>query len=268
MKVRRLDLVRPDDPGYLAAMSEAAQAHRRLGPRQDPGHIYRASGGVETAVRDWLAERVSLLPERVIDVDLLLDGRRAYERRYIELDAVEGTDGLPRRVFEAKFSSSPGAIRRGLAQLGRARALLGRRWDAVASLLVLVEANRSGVEIDRERFQYLRLIGPDEVAGDPGSDTPLLVLALADLTRYLSADDLTAIERGRDEGDELTDRRRERAAADDDEGGAGDRRAGWPEPLPRPVEPAASLTFGGTDEADESPFAALRGLAAPLDDRD
>ena len=61
-----------------------------------------------------------------------------------------------------KFSASPGAVRRGLAQLGRARALLGWRWEGVGRLLVLVEANRSGVEIDRERFRDLRLIAPGD----------------------------------------------------------------------------------------------------------
>jgi hypothetical protein len=262
MKVRRVDLVRPDDPDYLAAMSSAAQAHRRLGPRQDPGHIYRASGPVESAVRGWLAERLPLLPERVIDVELLLDGQRAYERRFIELDAVEGRDGVPRRIIEAKFSASPGAIRRGLAQLGRARGLLDRRWDGVASMLVLVEANRSGVEIDRERFRDLRLIGPNDLARDDGPDAPLLVLALADLSLHLTSTDLAAIERGRDEGDELTTRRRERATEDAAEDAVEPRL----EPAVRRVEPGASLTFGATDESDDSPFAALRGLATPPED--
>ena len=63
-KVRRVALVRPDDPAYLAAMSAQALAHRRLGPRQDPGDIYRASGLVEAAVRGWLGQRVPLLAER------------------------------------------------------------------------------------------------------------------------------------------------------------------------------------------------------------
>jgi hypothetical protein len=257
LKVRRVDLVRPDDPHYLAAMSEAAQAHRRLGPPGDPGHIYRASSGVETAVRGWLAERLPLLPERVIDAELLLDGRRSYERRFIELDAVEGTDGQPRRVIEVKFSASPGAVRRGLAQLGRARALLGWRWEGVGRLLVLVEANRSGVEIDRERFRDLRVIGPAEVATDRGRDAPLLVLELADLSGHLTEADLAAVELGRDEGDELTSRRRERALEDPMDPA--------PQRPQRPREPAASVTFAGADEdaVDDSPFAALRGLALP-----
>jgi hypothetical protein len=258
MKVRRVDLVRPDDPHYLAAMSDAAQAHRRLGPRQDPGHIYRASGGVETAVRSWLAERLPLLPERVIDVEFLLDGRRAYERRFIELDALEGSGGVPRRVIEAKFSASPGAIRRGLAQLGRAVTLLSRRWQDVASILVLVEANRSGVEIDRERYRDLRVIGPDELSGDHGRDPPLLVLALEDLSLHLDGADLAAIERGRDEGEELTTRRRERAAQDEAEPTL--------EPSVGGVGPAPSLTFGAAGGSEDSPFAALRGLATKADD--
>jgi len=261
MKVRRVDLVAADDPAYLAAMSAAAQAHRRLGPRQDPGHIYRASGGVETAVRGWLAERMALLSERVIDAELLPDGGRAYERRFIELDAVEGVDGVPQRVIEAKFSASPSAIRRGLAQLARARWLLGRRWDGVAGLLIVVEANRSGIEIDRDRFRDLRLIRPDELPNDGAADAPLLLLALSDLSAHLGHDELAAIERGRDEGDELTTRRRERADA---VAAALDADEPAPEPERRLPAPGGSLTFGPSedaDEADESPFAALRRLS-------
>ncbi|MFI5254588.1 MAG: hypothetical protein ACHQ15_03945 [Candidatus Limnocylindrales bacterium] len=259
MKVRRVDLVPPDDPAYLAAMSEAAQAHRRLGPAVDPGHIYRASGGVETAVRGWLGERMALQAERIIDAELLLDGRRTYERRFIELDAVEGAEGVPTRVIEAKFSASPSAIRRGLGQLSRARQVLRWRWEGVRALLVLVEANRSGVEIDRERLRDLRLIEAGQVAGDTGRDAPLLVLSLDDLTGHLSADDLAAIERGRDEGDDLTSRRRERAAGDGPERGL--------DAPPRRTAIAGSATFGGeaddADSADDSPFAALRGLVLP-----
>lgn len=257
MKVRRVDLVRPDDPAYLAAMSEAAQAHRRLGPPGDPGHIYRASGGVETAVRGWLAERLPLLLERVIDADLLLDGRRGYERRFVELDAVEGAAGRPRRVIEVKFSASPSAVRRGLAQLGRARGLLGSRWEGIGRLLVLVEANRSGVAIDRQRFRDLRIIAPAEMAADRGPDAPLLVLELADLGGHLTDADLAAVELGRDEGDELTSRRGERAVEDTAESVA---------PPTRAPGAAASLIFAGADDpeaADDSPFAALRGLVLP-----
>ena len=60
----------------------------------------------------------------------------------------------------------------------------------------------------------------------------------------------------RDEGDELTTRRRERALE-----GVDEPARGW---TPRPQLPAASVTFAGADEADaaeESPFAALRDLA-------
>ncbi|MGH2407630.1 MAG: hypothetical protein ACRDF7_06100 [Candidatus Limnocylindrales bacterium] len=257
MKVRRVDLVRPDDPAYLAAMSEAAQSHRRLGPPGDPGDIYRASSRIETAVRGWLAERLTLLSERVIDADLLLEGRRSYERRFIELDAVEGEAGRPRRVIEVKFSASAGAVRRGLAQLGRARALLGRRWEHVGRLLVLVEANRSGVDIDRERFRDLRIVSAADIAAERGPDAPLLVLELADLASHLSDADLAAVELGRDQGDVLTTRRRERALED----------AGEPEARPeRAALPAASVTFTGGDDGDaaeDSPFATLRGLALP-----
>ena len=252
-KVRRVALVRPDDPAYLAAMSAQALAHRRLGPRQDPGDIYRASGLVEAAVRGWLGQRVPLLAERVLDVELLPAGGRAYERRFIELDAVEGRDGRPGRIVEAKFSANQGAVRRGLQQLGRARSLLGRRWDGVAALLVLVAANREGVAIDPERFRGLRVIEPDELEAPAGRDTPLLLLALDDLAGHLSARELQAIERGRDEGDQLTARRRERAGEE--------AEARSPSPAGPPGQAAASGTFvEGPDETPESPFAGLRGF--------
>src|SRR3989304_5655192 len=51
LKIRWGGLVRPDDPEYLAAMSAQALAHRRIGPRQDPGEIYRASSVAGAAVR-------------------------------------------------------------------------------------------------------------------------------------------------------------------------------------------------------------------------
>jgi len=259
MKVRWVGLVRPDDPEYVAAMSAQALAHRRLGPRQDPGEIYRASSLAETAVRAWLGARLLLLEERVLVADLLPHGQRAYERRYLELDAVEGRDGTPSRVIEVKFSANPTSVRRGLAQLGRARDLLAQRWDGLSTLLVLVEANRSGVEVDLERFRGLRLVTTDELSDRDARGPSLLVLPLAALTSHLSASEMAALERGRDEGQGLTDLRAEREAAAGDPvaepasaRAAEDRRMG----------PAATLTFGDDNEdIEDSPFAALRRLA-------
>src|SRR3970282_1835264 len=126
LKIRWVGLVRPDDPEYLAAMSAQALAHRRIGPRQDPGEIYRASSLAETARRALLRVRLPLLEERVVVADLLPHGKRAYERRYLELDAVEGRDGAPSRIIEVKFSANPASVRRGLTQLGPARGRLCR----------------------------------------------------------------------------------------------------------------------------------------------
>jgi hypothetical protein len=191
--------------------------------------------------------------------DLLPHGRRAYERRYLELDAIEGRDGAPSRIIEVKFSTNPASVRRGLTQLGRARDLLGQRWDDPSTLLVLVEANRSGVEVDLERFRGLRLVAADELSDRDGQGPSLLVLPLAALTSHLSAAEMAALERGRDEGQGLTDRRQEREAAaaagepvaePASAGAVDDRRTG----------PAGVLTFG--DDAEDSPFAALRRLAS------
>jgi hypothetical protein len=266
VKVRRVELVRVDDPAYLEEMSRQAAAHRRLGARQDPGDLYRASSLVETAVRAWLAARLPLLAERVIDTDLLPPGERAYVRRFQELDAVVGRDGVPERVVEMKFSAGGGAVRRGLSQLGRARGLLRHRWDGVAGLLVLVEANRTGVELDLERLHDVEVVGPDALDRPDGlAAMALLVLAVSDLGDHLDADARALVELGHDEGDALTAARLARAAraADGDE--PTDEGAATPE---RRFEAAPSAIFAGgdTDEPDASPFASLAGLRLEASD--
>lgn len=257
IKVRRVDLVRIDDPAYIEEMSRQAAAHRRLGPRQDPGDLYRASGLVEAAVRTWLGERVPLLDERIIDAVLLPPGERAYVRRFQELDAVIGRAGEPERVVEMKFSANGGAVRRGLSQLSRARGLLRHRWPAVASLLVLVEANRTGVELDFEHLREVELIGPEALLRTDGlQPTILVVLTAADLADHLDAEARGLIERGHDLGDALTAARLTRAARDPEAGEAMDEDRTDPG---SPAE-APSATFGGGDEPDASPFAALAAL--------
>ena len=262
-KVRRVALVGADDPAYLEEMSRQAAAHRRLGPRQDPGDLYRASAVVETAVRAWLAARLPLLDERVIDVELLPAGERAYERRFQELDAVVGRDGVPECVVEMKFSASGAAVRRGLAQLARARSLLRHRWGGVGGLLILVEANRSGVELDLERLREVTIIEADRLDGAAAlPPTALLVLSIAALTSHLDAATRALIELGHDEGDALTAARQARAAMAAS-GDVGSDEHGPTLGLPA-AQPAVthSVTFGddGPVELDESPFAALAGL--------
>jgi hypothetical protein len=258
-KVRRVDLVRVDDPDYVEEMSRQAAAHRRLGPRHDPGDLYRASGHVEGAVRSWLAARLPLLAERVVDADVLPAGERAYVRRFQELDAVIGRAGVPERVVEMKFSASGSAVRRGLSQLGRARGLLRHRWPAVAGLLVLVEANRTGVELDLDRLRDVAVIESAALEGpDPLPAMALLVLGAPELADHLDAEARALVERGHDEGDALTAARRARAAlAVEAEAGAGEAAPA----APRAMEASPSAIFDGGDAAAEtSPFAALAGL--------
>ena len=88
-----------------------------------------------------------------------------------------------------KFSANGGAVRRGLSQLGRARGLLRHRWTGVAGLLVLVEANRTGVELDLERMREVGIIGPEAL------DAPEALPAMALLV--LGADELADASRRR-----------------------------------------------------------------------
>jgi hypothetical protein len=272
MKVRRVTLVRVDDPVYVDEMSRQAAAHRRLGPRQDPGDLYRASAVVETAVRAWLATRVPLLAERVIDADVLPDGERAYVRRFQELDAVIGSDGQPERVVEMKFSASGGAVRRGLAQLGRARGLLRHEWPAIAGLLILVEANRTGVELDLERLREVEIVEAAALERPSAlAPTALVVLHADALAAHLDRVTRELIERGHDEGDALTAARQARAAVAADPGraegidgpagrGRGSQAAGLAQDGDdRDASPSATFA-DPNDGAPDSPFAALAGL--------
>ena len=266
-KVRRVDLVRIDHPEYVEEMSRQAAAHRRLGPRADPGDLYRASGIVEGAVRAWLAERLPLLDARVIDVELLPAGERAYVRRFLELDAVIGMDGVPERVVEMKFSASGAAVRRGLGQLARAGDLLRQRWPGVSGLLVLVEANRTGVELDIDRLREVDVVRPESLTRRDGhAPMTLLVLTVTDLAAYLDDAARVLVERGHDEGDALTTARVARAARDPDDDFDDVEDTRRPRPDADPGPPPSVIFDGGDEDAAGSPFAALAGLRIETSD--
>jgi len=254
-KVRDVRLVRPDDPAYVAAMAEQALAHRRFGPKEEQSATYRASGRVESAVRRWLGERVELLAERVLIAEVLYEDERSYRPLYLELDAVQASGGVPRRVFEVKFTSNVVAIRRGFGQLARSVRLLGVRW-AIDGAVVLVSADRGGLDPSDPHVQDLRFIASSDLAEEALPARALLRVALSDLAPFLSDDEHDLLQEARDEGDANVSARLERAARLD---------AG--EILPRTERaprPGATITFGdGGGEAGEedSPFAVLRRLA-------
>jgi hypothetical protein len=253
-------------------MAAQALAHRRTGPKQEPGVIYRASSRAETAVRAWLAERVPLLTERVVAADVLLEGRREYERLYLELDAVEGSDGAPRRVFEIKFSSNVRTVRRGVAQLVRARHLLEQGFDRIATMLVLVEANRTGVDLEDTRVGTLGVVLPEDLSPVPSGgaasrqerEVTLMRLTTEHLAEHYGEGDMDLIERARDEGEVLTLARAERAAADPAD--AADAAEAAAREVVADAHADSTHTFGGDDDEPTSPFAALRGLSERSDD--
>ncbi len=256
-KVRSVRLVPPDDPAYLAAMGEQALAHRRFGPKELQTATYHVSGRVEMAVRGWLGLRVPLLDERIIAADVLFRDERSYVPLFVELDAVQGSDGIPARVFEVKFTSNAAALRRGFAQLGRARRLLESRYDRIDAAVVLVQADRGPAPLDDPRLEGVVEIGPDQI-GDPAlPGRSLLRLDAAELSPFLDPDDLVLLVTAQDESDANVVARQERSAA-----------IGRGEELPareRHVRQGATLSFGdepepGRDELADSPFAALRAL--------
>ncbi len=258
-KVRSVRLVPTDDPGYLAAMAEQALAHRHYGPKEDQSATYRVSGRVEEAARAWLAERVTLLPGRVIVADVLHRDARAYERVYLELDAVEGRDGMPARVYEVKFTSNLNAMRRGYGQLARAIRLLESRYDRVEGVVVLVSAWRGAFDTEDPGFADLSRIGAADLALAALPPRPLLEVDLGELEPHLTPEDHALLDTAREEGDANVAAREERAARSPDDG---------PLPVPERVpRQGATLEFGDEvgSAGEDSPFAVLMRLTRPGD---
>ena len=256
-RVRAIQLVGIDDPGYLSAMADQALAHRHYGPKEEQSATYHVSGRVEAAARAWLSAHVPLLPERVIAADVLYRDARAYERLYLELDAVEGRDGIPSRVYEVKFTSNLAAMRRGFGQVARAVRLLEARYDRVEGVVILVAARRGDFDREDSRLADLTSITAGDLAAPSLPVRPLIEIDLGDLGPHLAPEDLALLETARNEGDANVTAREERAA-----------RAAEEDPLPppdRPARPGATLAFGEEAEPgeDESPFAVLRKLTLP-----
>ena len=254
-KVRSVRLVALDDAGYLAAMAEQALAHRRYGPREETSATYQVSGRVEMAVRGWLAARVPLIEERVVAAEVLYQGSRTYEKLYLELDAVQGEEGVPARLYEVKFTSNPAAIRRGFRQLARARHLLEARFERIDTAVVLVQADRGSLDLEDPNLRDIALIEPEALRQPRLPSLALLRLDVAELAGWLGEEDLALLQHARDESDANVVARLDRAAR---------LEAGESLPdAPRRRSQNASLTFGEEDESDaaESPFTSLRDLA-------
>jgi hypothetical protein len=256
-KVRSVRLVRPDDPAYLAAMAEQALAHRRFGPKEEQTATYRVSGRIELAVRAWLRQRVPLLEERIVAADVLFRDARSYAPLFLELDAVQGRNAVPERIFEVKFSSNAAALRRGFTQLARARRLLESRFDRVDSAVVLVQADRGPLVLDDARLDDVVQIATADLAAVSLPARSLLRIDAVELAPFLDAADLSLLLAARDESDANVSARQERSAAIE--------RGEDVAPRERRHRPGATLSFGdepgSEDEAlADSPFAALRAL--------
>jgi hypothetical protein len=250
-KVRSVRLLPADDPDYRDAMAAQATAHRRFGEKQDPGATYRASSVVEGAVLAWLAERERLRPERVIAADVLPDGGRAYERLWLELDAVADLPDGGLRVHEVKFTTSPNALLRGFRQLRRAARLLRTVWPRVETLVVAVPADAGTFDRDEPRLADVAWLEPDALAHRIAGRA-VLTLPLDELHARLDEAGRGLLAAARSESEGLVRDRRERRDRREAGETIGD--------VARPRRPAATVAFGDEAGADESPFAVLERL--------
>ncbi|MDE2126175.1 MAG: hypothetical protein KGJ62_06270 [Armatimonadetes bacterium] len=133
--VRDVRLVAPDDPGFRDFL--AAIRQRRVG-RWGRRAAGEALGGLaEAAIRAWLAERLTLSPERIIQWQQRLANGR-FGPLYRELDAVSITAPGELCIFEIKLTTEQAmAAGAGLKQLGLAAALLEHGgWSRIVKRVV------------------------------------------------------------------------------------------------------------------------------------
>jgi hypothetical protein len=137
----------------------------------------------------------------------------------------------------------------------------------VTGLLVLVEANRTGVELDVDRLREVDVVRPESLSRRDGhAPMTLLVLTVTDLAEQLDDAAWALVERGHDEGDALTAARLAALRSIPTRTRRRWRRAGCA-PM-RSGDPPGAMFDGGADEDAGSPFMALAGLHRASDDHE
>jgi hypothetical protein len=276
MKIRNVTLVPPDDEGYRAHQARHAQANQKLRDTLDPGPLQKLSHPVEELLRQWLGQRVPLSSRRILRYERL-SRDNSYTTYYKEIDAVEVADDdtdddassspRPKRLFEFKCSSNPGALSGAGTQLDRAVQAMATRWDRrrLYRHAVLVAVVPALMDLPHE---------PRPLTSFDAS-VPAEAPAEERLTTCLPADELWAWGQSEDVLDapadllgdaqakarETTSRRQRREALKEQ----GVPREEWPDDLhtePRETPETETATFG--DEEDESPMA--RALREAMDD--
>lgn len=130
-------LIDTDDPHYQAFMRQIMLTKANQRGSRPPRARDLFGGEVETALRGWLGEQLTLSPKRIVEY-VEQRGRTAV-KKYRELDAIVIADTQSAHVFEIKASHRAGSVRRASQQLRDTRAILGLMFKRVHGTILLVD---------------------------------------------------------------------------------------------------------------------------------
>ena len=145
-RIRRVQLVGLDDPGYRALCRRHALQEYRIGPRCPPSACCQVASVFEQIVRRRLSGMTVLRPERVLAFEIQ-DGPYGYRPQYLEIDAVSGSIGAELLLFEIKATHRRRHARQGFEQLRRARDVARIRGGRISLVVVWVD---TGLEATSE----------------------------------------------------------------------------------------------------------------------
>jgi hypothetical protein len=138
VRYARPRLITADDKRYRAYVEQFILQRNNQKAMRPPRQRDIFGGQAEQVLRDWLAERVELCEQRILEYEERR-GRRA-GTKYRELDALVLDEAARSvHVFEIKASRSAGSLRRAGGQLYETRDILRLRYPAVALTVLLID---------------------------------------------------------------------------------------------------------------------------------
>lgn len=144
----------------------------------------------EAALRDWLAQQVTLSERRIVEY-LEHRGRQAVTK-YRELDAVWIPDPKTIHVFEIKASMKASSLHRAIRQLRDTQTILRMLFPRVHTTILLVDTGIPQTPEDAAA-QLAEWIAQHPDRPPPTEPPPTLADVLANLPQVRQADSLAAL---------------------------------------------------------------------------
>jgi hypothetical protein len=137
-------LTSADDKQYRAFLAQIMIGKDNQRAIRPPRARDLFGGEAEAALRDWLAQHLTLSDRRIVEY-LEHRGRSAI-KKYRELDAVSIPDPKTLQVFEIKASQKATSLRRAAQQLRDTRSILGILYPRVYATILLVDTGIPNAE--------------------------------------------------------------------------------------------------------------------------